>query len=497
MNQACRCFAFALISLVFCGGIAKADTSSAVPAPSTHSLFDPAKYMRVSEVKPGMTGYGLSVFSGTKIERFDVEVISVLKNFNPKDDVVLIRCKGANLEHTGAIAGMSGSPIYLKDEQGHERMIGAFAYGWPLVKDPIAGVQPIEYMLTLLDHQPTTKPSATVKPAAGLIHWSLSETCMMPSRGQPMGSTSVNTLTGASDSARLQPLATPMMTSGISAHTLDQLAPLFRAYNITPLQAGAMGGTPTTQPGEAEATIAPGSVLAAPLMTGDVDMTAIGTCTEVVGDRVFGFGHPFNSEGQTNLPFGAGQISAIVAQLQQSFKLGSMSRITGSLTSDETVGVAGRLGPAPKTMPVEIRVVYSDGSQDDTYHCQSVVHPRFTPLLGTAAVTAALTGRHELPQYHTLDYDLTLEFENGRTLQLTNVLAEPNPQSLFVAVSGAMTVAAENPFERVLPTKLSGTLRVTPESREADVLSVNVPKLKYKPGDLVKMYVQYRPFRSA
>jgi hypothetical protein len=33
-----------------------------------------------------------------------VEVISVLRNFNPRRDVVLIRCQGANLEHTGAIA---------------------------------------------------------------------------------------------------------------------------------------------------------------------------------------------------------------------------------------------------------------------------------------------------------------------------------------------------------------------------------------------------------
>src|SRR6185436_1608569 len=115
------------------------------PAP----LFDPARHMHVSEVRPGMKGYGLSVFSGTKIERFDVEVVSVLKNFNPKYDVVLIRCGGANLEHTGAIAGMSGSPIYLADEQGRERMIGAFAYGWPLLKDALAGVQPIEYMLEL------------------------------------------------------------------------------------------------------------------------------------------------------------------------------------------------------------------------------------------------------------------------------------------------------------------------------------------------------------
>src|SRR2546423_11307202 len=93
-------------------------------AEETKSAFDPSRHMHISEVKPGMTGYGLSVFKGTKIERFDVEVVSVLKNFNPKYDVVLIRCKGQNLDHTGAVAGMSGSPIFLKDEHGRERMIG-------------------------------------------------------------------------------------------------------------------------------------------------------------------------------------------------------------------------------------------------------------------------------------------------------------------------------------------------------------------------------------
>src|SRR4051812_3931677 len=122
---------------------------SVARAESRKSLFDPNRHMRISEVKPGMKGFGLSVFKGTKIERFDVEVISELKNFNPKYDVVLIDSKGQNLEHTGAVAGMSGSPIFLHDDQGRDRMIGAFAYGFPMAKDAIAGVQPIEYMLDL------------------------------------------------------------------------------------------------------------------------------------------------------------------------------------------------------------------------------------------------------------------------------------------------------------------------------------------------------------
>src|SRR3982751_1506548 len=99
-----------LVLVALCGmaGVVRGQTTRP-------DLFDPNRHMRVSEVKEGMKGYGLSVFKGSKIERFDVEVLSVLKNFNPKYDVILVRCSGADLEHTGSIAGMSGSPIFLKD----------------------------------------------------------------------------------------------------------------------------------------------------------------------------------------------------------------------------------------------------------------------------------------------------------------------------------------------------------------------------------------------
>src|SRR4051794_28506863 len=203
-------------------------------------LFDPARHMRVSEIKPGMTGYGLSVFKGTKIERFDVEVLSVLRDFNPQCDVILVSLKGANLEHTGSIAGMSGSPIFLKDDEGRERMVGAFAYGWPLMKDPVGGVQPIEYMLKLKQVKPATRPATTreAEPSgepgitklgstgtsAGPIHWDLSDVVLLPGMKEApatyplagINSFAPNPRLGVPDDAnvtRLRPLATPLMTS--------------------------------------------------------------------------------------------------------------------------------------------------------------------------------------------------------------------------------------------------------------------------------------------
>jgi hypothetical protein len=454
--------------------------------------------MRVSEVRPGMKGYGLSVFSGTRIDRFDVEVISVLHNFNPKYDVVLIKCRGADLEHTGSIAGMSGSPIFLADDKGRERMIGAFAYGWPLLKDPLAGVQPIEYMLEVGS---TLKPEpAATQQGGSFSTGSKGKLFRINPLDSPIKLPTDTIQNGAArqlmgtDAPQLQPLATPLMTAGLSSRLLEQYGPMFRAYGLVPLQSGGIAGSPpSTQPAP---EIAPGSVLAAPLLTGDVEFTAIGTCTEVLGDRIFGFGHPFNNEGPITLPMGAGQISGIIARLDQSFKLGAMTELRGTLIADQSVGVAGKLGKAPPTIPIDIHVIYTDGSMDVTYHFNAAAHPRLTPLLSALAVNAALSGRRDLPQYHTVEYDLTMQFANGQTVEAKNVAVNAAGPALFQGLAGPIVFASENPFERVMLKQISGTIRVTPEAHEADILSVTLPKLKYRPGEMLKAFVRYRPFRA-
>jgi hypothetical protein len=495
------------------GGDDRARPASATPS---RSLFDPLRHMRVSEVKPGMKGYGLSVFSGTEIERFDVEVISVLKNFNPKGDVVLIKCRGQNLEHTGAVAGMSGSPIFLKDDQGRERMIGAFAYGWPLSKDPVAGVQPIEYMLEI----PTgsaTQPNGNGKPVAGEPaapaqkpagaeprgHWSMQDALANWDRYTHPGQTGAQQLAASSDrnpiaktqaaAVRLEPLATPLMTSGVSTKLLDQFGPMFTAQGLTPLQSGGAGKMPD---GVAQPKIEPGSVLAVPLVVGDMDMTAIGTATEVLKGQVFGFGHPFQNEGQVTLPMGAGYINHIVATLSTSFKLGSMSSPAGTIGNDRSVGIAGRVGQPPPMAPIDVRVVYADGSADTKYHFESAMHPRFTPLLCGMAITSALSGVSELPQYNTVDYDINLQFSNGKSLKLSDTLANAAGPDIFRFIGLPLLTASDNPFDRVLVKSVSGTVRVSSEPRLAAITEVNLPRSKYRPGETLKAFVEYKRFRG-
>ena len=61
-----------------------------------------------------------------------------------RGDLILFRGSGEVLEHAGIIAGMSGSPVYIDG-----KLVGAVAFAYPFVKDPIGGITPIEEMLEL------------------------------------------------------------------------------------------------------------------------------------------------------------------------------------------------------------------------------------------------------------------------------------------------------------------------------------------------------------
>src|SRR4051812_48523631 len=70
-----------------------------------------AKYFPVEDIRPGQKGYGMTVFQGSTPERFEVEVLGVLEGQpNPKQNIILARLSGPQVDRTKVFAGMSGSP---------------------------------------------------------------------------------------------------------------------------------------------------------------------------------------------------------------------------------------------------------------------------------------------------------------------------------------------------------------------------------------------------
>src|SRR4029077_5214175 len=97
---------------------------------------------QLKDVRAGQHGVGRTVFSGTRVEEFQVEVLGVLENLGPRQSIILARLSGGPLASTGVMQGMSGSPVYIEG-----KLVGAIALSFPLSKDAIAGIRPIEDML--------------------------------------------------------------------------------------------------------------------------------------------------------------------------------------------------------------------------------------------------------------------------------------------------------------------------------------------------------------
>src|SRR5713226_5073368 len=89
----------------------------------------------LKDVRAGQHGVGRTVFSGTRVEEFQVEILGVLENIGPRESIILARLKGGPLENTGVMQGMSGSPVYIDG-----KLVGAIALSFPLSKEAIAGI---------------------------------------------------------------------------------------------------------------------------------------------------------------------------------------------------------------------------------------------------------------------------------------------------------------------------------------------------------------------
>ncbi len=130
-------------------------------------IADAQEIMPLSAIKPGMKGYGLTVFKGKEREKFNFEVVGVYNSF-PKYIVVYLSGgpKGRNgreiLTNANVAAGMSGSPLYVDD-----KIIGSIALVPTFSKEPYTFVTPIESTLGFV----TNTMKLPNKFITGHFHW--------------------------------------------------------------------------------------------------------------------------------------------------------------------------------------------------------------------------------------------------------------------------------------------------------------------------------------
>ena len=81
--------------------------SAVLAAAAVRAFAHPTDILPAGDLAPGMKGYGFSdLGDGKGVQRFEVEIVGLLKSYAPKQDLILARVLGNLLDKTGIIAGM-------------------------------------------------------------------------------------------------------------------------------------------------------------------------------------------------------------------------------------------------------------------------------------------------------------------------------------------------------------------------------------------------------
>jgi hypothetical protein len=438
------------------------------------ALSAQTSFFPLKDLRPGMRGSGRTVFSGNKIEEFQVEILGVLENVGPKESLILGRLSGGPLDHTGVMQGMSGSPVYIDG-----KLVGAVAMAFPFAKDPIAGIRPIEAMVRAgAAGTPSVSPAAPAQRAA-----------LAPAERDLTRFFSRPAAVSSGD-ARLVDIATPVSFGGFSRATLDVFAPQLRALGLEPRQGVTSGGSPGAAMGN-PADIKPGSMISVALMSGDLSVGADGTVTHVEGSRLYAFGHRFLDIGSTALPFARADVLTLLANTNTSFKISTAREWMGTISQDRNTAITGELGRRAPTVPLAIQLSRG-GRPLESYQMQMVNDALLSPLLLQMAVYSAIDETERTVGASTIRLTGEIEFQNAPApLKVNNLFASDNGSAMQVSLSTAVPVAfaMQSGFDGLKLKKVTLNLDTSDQKKQLTIDGITTSRREVRAGEKVQLNV--------
>ncbi|MDO8585651.1 MAG: SpoIVB peptidase S55 domain-containing protein [Armatimonadota bacterium] len=465
--------------------------TAAMPAAAEYKLTpaDLKELMPVKEVRPGMRGYGLSVFRGTKIDKFAVKVVGVLPNINSGKSLILIRMGGGPItaRQANIIGGMSGSPVYVNG-----RMIGAVAYGAIFPREPLALVTPIEDMLEVWDNNLPAKPSAYALGSGDLGKpvvvngQSISRVILQERNAAP--------ISGGVGSLIATPLLNPLRVSGMSARGIERLRGMLSPYGLDV----SPGPGPVSGKTKPKVTLQPGSSVGMSLASGDIDMTFIGTLTYRKGNRIVAFGHPALAIGPLDAPMTTAYVHDIMPSLLSSEKMASPIETVGRVSQDRQFSIGGQVGDLPKMIPVTVSVNDLSAKRSKVFNIKVINHPLLSPLLIGLVADESIVRIHGTPGEAVANVKFEVEADEVGKVSRQNVVF--NPVSIDASAIDDLTellfALRMNRFYPVEVRSVKMWVTITDKRNTANIERVFVKEAKYKPGDMIDVGVVLRPYKA-
>ncbi|MGE0488380.1 MAG: SpoIVB peptidase S55 domain-containing protein [Vulcanimicrobiota bacterium] len=421
--------------------------------------------------RAGQRGYGLTVFSGTTVTRFDVTVLGVARRALRGSDMVLIRIDNSvlNRHHTGVVAGMSGSPVYIDGQ-----LIGAIGYGWTGSQEPIGGVTPLPSMLADLPLAESQTGGRLEQPlrVAGQTY----DQVTISPKPDAVGSSTLN----------LTPVASLVQANGIGPEALRFLSGQLEPLGMQTLAASGSG----RRSGAGIPRLVPGSAVGIQLIDGDIDLASTGTLTWRQGDKVLAFGHSLAQLGPVRLPMTAATINTIHPSYERSWKMATQLGLVGEINNDRFHAVAGRLHAPSQMLPATFAI-----SGSPPFRVKVAQHPMLTPgLLATSALEAMAT-RVTDNEDTTARVSFHFKVEGREPVTLTTMASGKDISKEVAAdLSALLSPLVNNPLEPVTLESLSTEIRLEPGRKTARVTRISTDKDRYRPGEVVKLEVELTPF---
>ncbi len=448
-----------------------------------------------SQLRPGMKGYGLSVFKGTQIEKFPITVLGVLERADFDMDLIVIRVEGGTVvrRQSGVVAGMSGSPIFVNG-----KLIGAIAWALELFpREPFCGVTPITAMMACTEPEKFPPPRlavGTVKPKGGTlvlggrafrrfrVATRLTEVPAVKSRLQP-------------GEGLIHPIATPLFVSGAPRSARRLLQKLLEPYNVMVLDAF---GSPSSVPVK-DAPLQPGSAVGVRLIGGDIDAVGIGTVTWVEKDKIWAFGHPMMQLGKVDVPLTSAYIMDILPTYMFSSKIGVALKERGRLTQDRAFAVAGELGPTSPKVPMIISLADASRNLRRRYRLELVTHKELVTLGAYVGLGGALAVNISPFEEGSTYMELKVEADGLPTIVRKNwylneggglsgiliIIGGGSRTSPVSELADVLEAIRSNRFGEVKLKRIEASLQYAPKKISAWIDSVTARKSRVKPGERV------------
>jgi hypothetical protein len=430
-----------------------------------------APLLPLNELQPGMKGEVWTVFKGRNSEPFAVQVTGVLRNaLGPGKSMILCELTDPRVQLMGAVAGMSGSPLYIDG-----KLAGVLSYQIQRFETVrYAGFTPISDMLEISTLPPGKDYNSPLP---------------IPVKGGR------EARAGDLASMQISPMSPAFSLGGLAPNVAAALEPQFSTLglNVTALGGNDAGFDPASAP--APKPLRPGDVVAVALAVGDVSLAGTGTVSYVDGNRILAFGHPMMSLGATELPMASAEIVTILPSQYNSVKISNTGGIIGSFSQDRLSGIYGELGRKPAMVPVDID--FPGRTNRKALHFEVVRNEQVLPMIAATGLAQAVMGSNESGFPRGFKVTTTVDFPGSPPVEVSQLY--PGPQGFrqglgdFVA---NLSLWLFNPYERIYPAHIRFSLEDTPENPQSVVEQMQVSRTSAAPGEHIDLSVGWRGFQS-